>query len=139
VEYGCAVAGAKLIVVMGHTRCGAVTAAVDLYGASLDGDAPFGCAHLGFLVHDIQQSIDPRARGSIAGLAAEDKESLINAVSQNNVGRTVDLMRQQSQTLDRLVREGRIVIVGAMYDVVTGDITFLEGDEIPAQARGEES
>jgi carbonic anhydrase/SulP family sulfate permease len=39
--------------------------------------------------------------------------------------RVVERIRQQSQTLDSLVREGRIAIVGAMYDVVTGDIEFL--------------
>ena len=58
-EYGCAVAGAKLILVMGHTRCGAVTAAVNF--ASTEGSAAeaTGCQHLDPIVHDIQQAIDP--------------------------------------------------------------------------------
>lgn len=131
VEYGCAVAGAKLIVVMGHTRCGAVTAAVELYGASADSDGAFGCEHIGYVVDDIQKSIDPRAQNSIAGLQGPDKESLVNAVAQSNVARTVELLREQSTTLDGLVREGRIAIVGAMYDVTSGDITYLNGEVDP--------
>ena len=61
-EYGCAVAGARLIVVMGHTRCGAVTAAVDHMGLDdLDGHVA-GCEHLGYILQEIQKSIDPRER-----------------------------------------------------------------------------
>lgn len=134
VEYGCAVAGAKLIVVMGHTRCGAVTAAVDLYGASADSNGAFGCEHIGYVVDDIQQAIDPQSRGAIKTLHGADKEALVNSVSQNNVGRTVELLRRQSTTLDALVRAGRIAIVGAMYDVKSGDITFLESPPESAPA-----
>ena len=61
VEYGCAVAGAKLILVMGHTRCGAVTAAVNLIGDVRTAAEATGCQHLDHIVNDIQQSTDPIA------------------------------------------------------------------------------
>jgi carbonic anhydrase/SulP family sulfate permease len=54
--------------------------------------------------------------------------SLVDAVARQNVIRVVKEIRKQSKTLDGLVRERRIAIVGAMYDVVTGGIEFLVED-----------
>ncbi|MDB5309076.1 MAG: mtcA2 [Gemmataceae bacterium] len=125
VEYGCAVAGARLIVVMGHTRCGAVTAAVDLTCATGTIAQVTGCQHLEHVVHDIQKSVDPLACVGVDLLPAAEKESVVNAVARRNVLRVVELMPRQSRTLDSLVRDGRVVVVGAMYDVVTGAIEFF--------------
>jgi carbonic anhydrase len=127
-EYGCAVAGAKLILVMGHTRCGAVTAAVNLIGEVRTAAEATGCQHLDHIVRDIQQSVDPVTCRGVEQQPAAEKQSFVDAVARRNVSRVVERMRQESQTLDGLVREGRIVIVGAMYDVVTGDIEFLAED-----------
>ena len=60
VEYGCAVAGAKLIVVLGHTRCGAVGAAVDVV-CSTTTPCDDGSANLAMIVADLRKSIDPAA------------------------------------------------------------------------------
>jgi carbonic anhydrase/SulP family sulfate permease len=125
VEYGCAVAGAKLILVMGHTRCGAVSAAVDLACSSGDVAAATGCQHLEHIVHDIQQLTDPLACRGVQQLPAPEKESFVNAVARRNVSRVVEQFLARSQTLSNLVRDGRIAIVGAMYNVATGDIEFL--------------
>lgn len=124
-EYGCAVAGAKLILVMGHTRCGAVTAAVNLLCSTRTAAEATGCQHLDHIIEDIQQSTDPVTCRNVEQLPAGEKQSFVDAVARRNVSRVVDRMRQQSQTLDNLVRERRIAIVGAMYDVVTGEIEFL--------------
>ncbi len=59
VEYGCVVAGAKLVLVMGHTRCGAVTAVINLIGQSRSPAEVTGCQHIGSVVREIQQSADP--------------------------------------------------------------------------------
>jgi carbonic anhydrase/SulP family sulfate permease len=127
-EYGCAVARAKLILVMGHTRCGAVTAAVNLIGDVRTPAEATGCQHLDHIVNDIQQSTDPIACRGAKEVPAAEKQSFVDAVARRNVLRVVEQMRKQSQTLDGLVREGRIAIVGAMYDVVTGEIEFLAED-----------
>lgn len=124
-EYGCAVAGAKLVLVMGHTRCGAVTAAVNLIGETRTPTEATGCQHLDHIVRDIQQSVDPVTCHGAEQLPAAEKQSFVDAVARRNVSRVVERMRQESQTLDGLVREGRVAIVGAMYDVVTGEIEFL--------------
>jgi carbonic anhydrase/SulP family sulfate permease len=129
IEYGCAVAGAKLIVVMGHTRCGAVTAAVNLAGSPQKTAAATNCQHLESIVTEIQQSVVLPKHGGIEDLSAPEKELFVNAVARRNVLRGVQVMREQSRTLDQLVQEGKIEIVGAMYDVVTGDIEFLKDIE----------
>ena len=129
-EYGCAVAGAKLILVMGHTRCGAVTAAVNLICSTRTAAETTGCQHLDYIVNDIQQSTDQASCRGIEGRPADEKESLVNAVARRNVSKVVERMRTESRTLDGLVREQRIAIVGAMYDVVTGEIEFLTEDEM---------
>ena len=124
-EYGCAVAGAKLILVMGHTRCGAVTTAVNLIGDARTPAEATGCQHLHYIVRDIQQWVDPVTCRGAEPLPAAEKQSFVDAVARRNVLRVVEQMRAQSRTLDGLVRDGRIAIVGAMYDVVTGAIEFL--------------
>jgi len=124
-EYGCAVAGAKLILVMGHTRCGAVTAAVDLICSTRTAAETLGCQHLDYIVNDIQHATDPASCQGIEARPVAEKESLVNTVARHNVAHVVERMRKGSRTLDGLVREQRIAIVGAMYDVVTGEIEFL--------------
>ncbi len=128
-EYGCAVAGAKLILVMGHTRCGAVTAAVKLSCDSRTAAEATGCHHLDHIVNDIQQSTDPATCRAVEQLPAAEQELFVDGVARSNVTRVVERMRRESPTLDGLVRDGRIMIVGAMYDVVTGDIEFLTESE----------
>jgi carbonic anhydrase/SulP family sulfate permease len=125
VEYGCAVAGAKLVLVMGHTRCGAVTAAVNLIGDARTPAEATGCQHFDHIVSELQQSTDPVACRGAKQLQAAEKQSFADAVARRNMMRVVEQIRTQSQTLDGLVRQGRIAIVGAMYDVVTGEIEFL--------------
>jgi len=124
-EFGCAVAGAKLILVMGHTRCGVVTAAVNLFGSTRTASEATGCQHLDHIILDIQQSIDPLVCQGVEQQPASEKESLVNAVARRNVERVVEAVFQQSRTLNDLVQDGRIKIIGAMYDVVTGNIEFL--------------
>lgn len=125
IEYACLMAGAKLILVIGHTRCGAVTAAVDLFGSAESPAAVTGCEHLASITQDIQKSIDGLARSEISRLPVAERESFVNSVSRRNVARVVESIVHESETLNGLVQQGRIAVVGAMYDVTTGNIDFL--------------
>ena len=129
VEYGCAVAGAKLILVMGHTRCGAVSAAVGLIGSTQSAAEATGCQHIDHIVREIQQAIDPLTCRGIDRLPPTEREAFVSSVARRNVSQVVATMLRESRTLDGLIREGRIAVVGAMYDVVTGDIDFLTAAE----------
>jgi carbonic anhydrase/SulP family sulfate permease len=128
-EYGCAVAGARLILVMGHTHCGAVTAAVDLVCSNSNAEQATGCQHLEPIVRDIQQSIDPHQCRRLDHSSAHEKEAFVNAVARRNVSHTVKTILAQSQTIRDLVHSGRVAVVGAMYNIVSGDIDiFTDGD-----------
>jgi carbonic anhydrase/SulP family sulfate permease len=127
-EYGCAVAGAKLLIVIGHTRCGAVSAAVKLMGSHRTAAESTGCQHLDSIVSDIQQSTDETTRQATEEPHSPEMDSFIDAVARQNVLRVVKEIRRQSLTLDNLVREKRIAIVGALYDVASGSIEFLGAD-----------
>ncbi len=129
IEYACAVAGAKLILVMGHTRCGAVTAAVRLTESGDEPAQATGCQHIGHIVRDIEQSVDLERVKGLGQLPMGEQDALINEVARRHVARVVRTLPTESHTLGALVRGGKIAIVGAMYDVVTGDMEFLEGQD----------
>lgn len=126
IEYGCCVAGAKLILVVGHTRCGAVSSSVQLKAAGKTALETTGCENIDHLLHDIDQAIEPGKLSNFDRLTAEDQEILINDVARRNVQQTVRRLQEQSCALNALVEEGRIAVIGALYDVVSGDMEFLE-------------
>jgi carbonic anhydrase/SulP family sulfate permease len=121
-EYGCQVAGAKLVVVMGHTRCGAVGSSVDLFLKKLDPSAT-GCEHLGPLVQEIQKSLSEQDRRHIDE-SPEQLQKFIDHIAMLNMRRTVQYVRTESHSLARMEQEGKIALCGAMYDVSTGAVIF---------------
>jgi carbonic anhydrase/SulP family sulfate permease len=131
-EYGTAVAGARLIVVLGHTRCGAVTAAVELAGK--DVAAATGCQHLDPILRDIQRGAD--FHGTLAEskpLAQWDparKQAFIDEVARQNVLRVVQRIVAESQTIADLIERRRIAICGVLYDVATGTMEFMTDEAI---------
>ncbi len=127
-EYGCALAGAKLILVVGHTHCGAITSAVKLLRSNRTAAEATGCQNLDQIVTVIQDAIDPVTLKTIQTQPESEISSLADSVARRNVVRVVESFRQQSSTLNGLVKEQRIAIVGAMYDVGTGAIDFLHSD-----------
>jgi carbonic anhydrase/SulP family sulfate permease len=126
IEYGTAVAGAKLVLVMGHTRCGAVTAAVNLVCSEASPAEATGCQHIHYIVDDIQKAIpDREACRAMERGSKEEQEAFVNGIARRNVLLSVQTLLDESATLRELVKKGRIAIVGAMYDVTTGGIEFL--------------
>ncbi len=123
-EFGCKISGAKLVVVMGHTRCGAVTAAAKYYGSRSSVGVVTSCEHLDPLVNHIQKSIDPdRFPGTHA--SEEQMQNFVDDLARRNVQRMIVEIREQSATLAALEKQGQIGIVGALYDVSTGRVEFL--------------
>ncbi len=126
IEYGCAVAGAKLILVVGHTRCGAVTSAVGLKASNANAVDATGCQNIEHILRDIDDAIEPGSLDGFDKLSTDEQRELVDKIARRNVQRTVRCMREDSTTLNRLAEEGRIAIVGALYDVASGDMEFLE-------------
>ncbi len=112
-EYACKVAGSKIIVVMGHTKCGAVTSACQ--GVEL--------GNVTGLLNKIRLSVEDV---SVQGIELD--EMGIEAVATRNVQRSIDRIRAESTILAEMEANGEIEIVGAMYSVTTGEVLFFEGE-----------
>lgn len=133
-EYACAVVGSKLVVVLGHTSCGAVNAAVDLLAAAKKASEATPCGNLDGLVTEIQQAVDTsRLKKADEWASPAEKSAYANEMSRLNVIRTIKMIRQRSATLDKLVMEGKIAVVGALYDVTSGKVDFFQTPESSAQ------
>ncbi len=128
-EYACAVVGSKLVVVLGHTSCGAVNAAVDLLAAAKKASEATPCANLDGLVIEIQQAINPATLKKPDQWAPGEKAAYTNEISRLNVIQTIQTIRKRSSTLNKLVEEGKIAIVGGLYDVSTGEVGFFQTAE----------
>lgn len=117
-EYAIAVAGSKLIVVMGHTGCGAVKGACD--------DVKMG--NLTDLLAQIKDSVTQET----SVLDNRDGQNLefVNKVSMLNVLHSVEQMQLQSAVINDFVSRGVVKIIPAMYDVSTGLVTFHEVHEM---------
>ena len=112
-EFACAAAGAKVVLVMGHTACGAVKGAID--------NAELG--HLTALLDKIKPAIPATSFG---GERTSKNADFVDAVAATNVRRTANDIRQRSSVLAGLEQEGKIKIVSSMYHLVGGQVEFLE-------------
>ncbi len=107
-EYSCKVAGSKLVLVLGHTRCGAVTSA---------------CKHVELgnitpLLEKIQPAVGSVVKGDLT-------PEIIEEVAVKNVENSIEQIRKDSPILKEMEDNGEIVIAGAIYDVASGAVEFL--------------
>jgi len=114
-EYACKFAGTKLVIVMGHTSCGAVKGACDSVKAG----------NLSQLIDKIKPAVDETKTGPNEKRNSDNLD-FVNRVAQRNVELTVENIYQQSPILNELYQEGTIDIVKAMYDVTDGKVAFLK-------------
>jgi len=113
-EFACKLAGTKLIVVLGHSKCGAIKGACQ--GAEL--------GHLTNLLSKVQVSVD-EVKAEMPGVEPTDP-ALVSAVAQHNVIHTMDEILGRSEVLRDLFESGQIGIAGAYYDIETGEVQFMK-------------
>jgi carbonic anhydrase len=113
-EYATKVAGARLIVVLGHTRCGAVKGACD--GVKL-GNLTGLLARIKPAVDAVPRSIEPRDSSN---------EAFVDAAARENVLLSIRTIREKSPVIAALEKSGSVRVVGAIYDVETGKAEFFE-------------
>jgi carbonic anhydrase len=113
-EFACKVAGSKVIVVLGHTKCGAIKGACD--------NVQLG--NLSTLLKKIKPAVD--AEVSTAGDRSSANPEFVEHVADLNVRHTLQEIPKQSAILAELIRKGEISLVGGMYDVETGVVKFYE-------------
>jgi carbonic anhydrase len=111
-EFACAVAGAKVVLVLGHTACGAVKGAID--------DVVMG--NLTGLLARIKPAI-PATK--YEGDRSSKNASYVDAVARTNVVLGLAEIRRRSPVLEELEKKGSIQIAGAMYDLANGMVEFL--------------
>lgn len=112
-EFATKVAGAKLILIMGHENCGAIHAAID--GAEL--------GHITKMLENIQPAVDMSNKSE--GPRTSKNRLLVHEVSENNVRYAMEKIKKDSPLLNTMFENGEIDIKGAVYDMDTGVVNFL--------------
>ncbi|SHI73955.1 carbonic anhydrase family protein [Algibacter luteus] len=115
-EFACKLAGTKLIVVLGHTACGAVKGACD--------DAKLG--NLTKLIEKITPAVKATPEPKDASLRNSKNLDFVDSVAKKNVELTIERIHQESPVLSEMEKNGEIKIIGAMYDINTGAVDFYE-------------
>jgi len=113
-EYACKVSGSKVIVVLGHTHCGAIQSAID--------DVKLG--NITSLLSKIRPAVE-KANNSYNGDKTSKNDEFMDAVCHFNVHTSIDEIRSKSPILKEMERLNEVMIVGAIYDMKTGKVDFL--------------
>lgn len=132
-EYAVGVSGVKLVIVLGHTRCGAVTSSVRLIATDQDARSATGCQHLQAIVDEIAPSATGISSDELDRLTADELESLVDDVAARNAVRTTEQILSRSDVIRDAVDEGRVKVFSALYDVKTGGIRFLDPASVDSQ------
>jgi len=113
-EFGCKVAGAKMIVVLGHTKCGAIKGACD----------HVEMGNLTSLLTKIRPAVDDEK--TVTGERNSGNAEFVEKVANINVKRTVQAISERSPILKDMIAAGQIGIVGGTHNIATGEVTFFE-------------
>lgn len=113
-EFACKISGSKLIVILGHTNCGAIIGACD----------NIKLGHITSLMDKIKPAIETETQ-TVSNRNGNNSKFVKN-VAVNNVNITVEGIRNRSEILSLMERENNIKIIGGLYDVETGKVNFYE-------------
>lgn len=111
-EFGCKVVGAKVVLILGHTNCGAIKGAVQ--------NVELG--HLSSITHKIQRTI-PHVKKNFPYMNEAD---LCSSVTVENIKQGVQDLKSRSTILEEMVQKGQLKIIGGLYDVGTGKVNLFE-------------
>ena len=117
VEFAAQKFGARLVVVLGHTHCGAITATLE----ELRKPSAYQSENLSFIVERIR----PAVEAIVADGYEHDPDALVNAIVRENVRQTAAALQHGSTIIERLVAEDGLSIVGAEYSLRTGRVEFF--------------
>jgi carbonic anhydrase len=119
-EFACKVAGSKLLVVLGHTKCGAVKGACD----------HVEMGHLTELLSKLQPAVYQERTVTESDKRNSKNATFVESVARINVHRSVQAVIERSFILEEMIVEGKIGIVGGNYDIDTGLVEFFEQDAV---------
>jgi carbonic anhydrase len=113
-EFACKVSGAKLILVLGHSSCGAIKSAID--------DVQMG--NITAMLAKIKPAVKMSA--NFNGEKTSKNEQFTDLVGKNNVLNTIEIITRKSDILQEMITKKQIRIIGAYYDIKTGVVSFLD-------------
>jgi len=122
IEFAAERFGVRLVVVLGHSQCGAVQAALEEFERPSEEASP----NLGFIV----RSILPGVQSAVAQTGLEDRQRLARCAVRENIRASAMHLRQGSEVLERLIKDNGLLVVGAEYSLETGVVDFFDG--VPA-------
>jgi carbonic anhydrase len=123
IEFAASQFGTRLVVVMGHTRCGAVHATVRAIQTGMGSESKN--------IRSITDRISPH----IAALVRPgDPDAVLREAVRANVRASVDHLRHGSRLIEELVLAGRVAVIGAEYELETGAVHFFDGVPLPPSA-----
>lgn len=125
VEFAASRFGTRLVVVLGHSGCGAITATLE----EMTGRATSQSRNLGSIVNRVRPSIETL----LSGRHVHDEPALIRDAVRANVLASVHQLRHGSQLLEQLSRDDGLLVMGAEYSLETGVVAFL--DSVPERSR----
>jgi carbonic anhydrase len=118
VEFAAASFGTRLVVVLGHTGCGAVLATLDELQQPAEDQSPN--------LRSIVDRVRPSVEGLLRTELRHDREALVQQATRANIGVSVDHLRHGSEILEGLIRNEGLRVVGAEYSLETGIVEFLD-------------
>jgi len=119
VEFAAEQFGTPLVVVLGHSRCGAITATID----AVMHPAASTSRH----IHSIVERIRPSVTPLVATELRHDHDALVGHAVRANVRASANHLRHGSEILEQMLLDGRLMIVGAEYSLETGVVDFFDG------------
>ncbi len=119
IEFAVQKLGARLIVVLGHSLCGAVVATLDAPGEAAEGGSPY--------LASIMDRIRPAVAEVLATVPPGDRDTLVERAVRANTRMAADCLRLESQVLARQIKGDGLLVVGAGYDLETGIVDFFDG------------
>lgn len=115
-EFGCKIAGSKIIVVLGHSKCGAIKGACD----------QVEMGNLTALLSKIQPAVDDEKTETDRN---SSNAEFVSKVTTLNIQRTVQEVMEKSPVLREMIEKGEIGIIGANHNIETGEVTFFEDEK----------
>jgi len=119
VEFAASRFGTRLVVVLGHSQCGAVAATLE----ELTGQATIESRNL----RSIVERVRPSVQTLLSGRDAADSDVLMEAAVRANVRASANHLRHGSELLERLIKEDGLRVVGATYSLESGIVSFFDG------------
>jgi carbonic anhydrase len=119
VEFAAARFSTRLVVVLGHTQCGAILATLEELQQPADHQSPY--------LRSIVDRVRPSVEGLLTTELRHDPAALVAQAVRANIRTSVDHLRHGSDVLERLIAEDGLVVVGAEYSLETGVVSFFDG------------